>query len=74
MNGANTRRLDNGVSALEVDLNHAAAVEAGDKALARLSAFQAARHKVSTNRFNKVAGISMISEPEPGHGEIRWGP
>src|SRR6516165_6831075 len=33
-------------------------------ASARLSAFQAARHRVSTNRFNKVTGISMLSQPD----------
>jgi hypothetical protein len=32
--------------------------------LARLSAFQAARHRVSTNRFNKVTGISTLPEPD----------
>ena len=31
---------------------------------ARLSAIQAARQRVSTNRFNKVTGISMVSEPD----------
>jgi hypothetical protein len=29
---------------------------------ARLSTFRAARHRVSTNRFSKVTGISMLSE------------
>src|ERR1700751_4909481 len=32
--------------------------------LTRLSAIQAARHRVSTNRFSKVIGISMLSEPD----------
>jgi hypothetical protein len=31
---------------------------------ARLSAFQAARHRVLTNRFSRMTGISMLSEPD----------
>ena len=38
--------------------------------LARLSAFQAARHRVSTNRFSKCAGISTGARLIPGHGKI----
>ena len=38
--------------------------------LARLSAFQAARHRVSTNRFSKCAGISTGSDLRSGHGKI----
>jgi SAM-dependent methyltransferase len=37
-------------------------VDFSDAFFARLSAFHAARHRVSTNRFSRVTGISMLSE------------
>jgi hypothetical protein len=35
-----------------------------DNILARLSALQAARQRVSTNQCNKVTGVSVLSEPD----------